>query len=161
MILKNNKDFLPLDLSKIKRIAVIGTLAKQLEIKGENLFDFLQKMTPSTIEFDYEAGHLDTNEVDETVMNQAQRAAAIADLIIIFVGFLDEETRKNATKLPTPQNVLVDVVSQVKDKVVVVLCIDTIVRMPWKKQVKSILKMGEEWGEMIDLLFTEVVIRDS
>lgn len=153
ILLKNDNDFLPIDLSKTKQIAVIGTLAKQLKIDKKSLFAIVKKAVNTEVEYSYSIGHLDTNEVNETVMNEAQRAASIADRIIVFVGFINANERKRATKLPTPQNVLVDVVSQVNNNVIVVVLADANIKMPWKKQVKSILQLTELNSDFVDLLF--------
>lgn len=153
VLLKNRDQFLPIDLSKITQIAVIGTLAKQLKIDDKTLFSILKKVTELEVEMTHTDGHLDTNEVNETVMNKAQRAASIADIALIFVGFLDKKDKETATKLPTPQNVLVDVISQVEKNVVVVVLANAEVKMPWKKQVRSVLQITELNDEMVDLLF--------
>lgn len=152
-ILKNKENFLPISLREIKRIAVFGTLAKRVKIGEEKAYDFIEKIVNSKIEIKYTAGHLDTNEVNETVMNEAQRIANWADVVLIFVGFSEEGSIEQRVKLPTPQNVLVDVVSQVEKKVVVVVCANLEVPMPWEKQVKSILKIREGNREMVDLVF--------
>lgn len=150
---KNQNNFLPIDLSKVTRIAVIGTLAKQLKIDNTTLFSLVKKTANIKVECSYSTGHLDINEVNETVMNEAQRAASIADLAVIFVGFVNKKERKEATKLPTSQNVLVDVVSQVEKNVVVVVLANSDVEMPWKNQVKSILQLTELDSNFVDLLF--------
>ena len=152
-LLKNHHNFLPIDLSKITRIAVIGTLAKQFKIDNTTIFSVLKKAANIEAEFAYTDGHLNTNEVNETVMNEAQRAASIADVAVIFVGFTNEKERKKATNLPTPQNVLVDVISQVNTNVVVVVLADVNIKMPWKKQVKSILQSTQLDNGFTNLLF--------
>lgn len=151
--LKNHKDFLPIDLTKITRIAIIGTLAKHLKINDKTIFSILKKAANLEVEMTHTDGYLDTNEVNETVMNKAQRAASIPDVAIIFVGFESKKERKDATKLPTPQNVLVDVVSQVEKNVVVVVAANLDIKMPWKKQVKGVIHLKELDNQLVDLLF--------
>lgn len=153
ILLKNQDQFLPIDLTKITRIAVIGTLAKQLKIDDKTVFSILKKATELEVEMTHTDGHLDSNEVNETVMNKAQRAASITDIALIFVGFSDKKDREKATKLPTPQNVLVDVISQLEKNVVVVVLANSEVKLPWIKQVQSILQLTELNGEMVNLLF--------
>lgn len=151
--LKNQDNILPIDLSKINRIAVVGTLVKQLKIDNKSLWSVLKKAVNTEAELIFAAGHLDTNEVNETVMNEAQRAASIADLVVIFVGYLDEKKRLEAVKLPMPQNVLVDVVSQVEGNLVVVVLGNEDLKMPWEKGVKGILRVDEVSEGLVDFIF--------
>ncbi|MFT4762816.1 MAG: beta-glucosidase [Paraglaciecola sp.] len=152
-LLKNRDQFLPIDLSKIPRVAVIGKLAKQIEIEDKSLWSILKKAANIELEFAYAEGHFDTNEVNETLMNKAQRAASVADVAVIFVGYFKKADREKTDKLPTPQNVLVDVVSQVEKNVVVVVLANSEVKMPWKKQVRSILQLTELDSKIVNFLF--------
>jgi len=167
VLLKNEDHILPIDTDKIKRIAVIGQFAKKPRFQGsgssqvnpteiDTALDYLQKIVGTDVEITYTDGYPTTDEINETIMNQAQRNAAQADVAIVFAGLPDsyesEGFDRKHIDLPANHNTLIDVVSQVQKNLVVVLTNGSAVAMPWIDKAKGIVEgllAGQAGGSAI------------
>ncbi len=149
VLLKNEDSLLP--AAPKTRIAVIGALAKQPRYQGggsahvraqglEIPLDFLQRTFSGAT---YSEGYLLNGIRSETLLMQAQQAAAGAQIAVVFAGLpehFEEECFDRADlKLPDVQNELIWRVAQHNPNTVVVLFAGSAVEMPWEGQVKSIL----------------------
>ena len=166
-ILKNEGNILPIDEQQIKQIAVIGKLARQdvhqrapdcltEDYAPESIFQKLEKIWAEKINLTYTDGYLDSLQINETIMNEAQRAAYQAELVLVFVGFSPDSTEQTApsqpNRLPAAHAVLIDVVAQVNKNVVVIVRTTADLEMPWKNNVKAILRWEENIEEILPFL---------
>lgn len=167
VLLKNENNILPLD--KNKKIAFIGEYAKKPRYQGGgsshiNSYKVTGAYSESLKYCDimYADGFgVDDREINPTLVEDALRVAADADIAVIFAGlpeFIESEgfDRKNM-KLPECQNYLIEQITKVQKNVIVVLHNGAPVEMPWIDNVSGVLESylaGEAVGEaQADILF--------
>jgi beta-glucosidase len=172
VLLTNKNNFLPLDKTKIKTIAVIGPHAKDptmgIGYTGQAShfvapLEGIQKKVVSGAEVLYAKGSdiLQAADKDATFA-EAAAAARRADVAIVFVGLNGQIEREGLDRtyigLPPVQEELVRKVYEANPKTVVVLMNGGPVAVPWEKEhLPAVLDMfyaGEEGGTAVaDVLF--------
>ncbi len=171
VLLKNDGGLLPIRGNR--RVAFIGGFAKNPRFQGGgsshinctevlSALDAVRSVSPDVV---YAEGFAaDALEVDEAKQAEAVRAAAEADIAVLFLGLPDtiesEGYDRAHMRLPACQNALVEAVCAVQKHVVVVLHNGAPVEMPWVDQVGAILEayLGGQaaGGAVVDLLFGAV-----
>jgi beta-glucosidase len=150
VLLKNADNLLPLDLGKIKKIAVIGDNATHKQASGgfgagvktryeitplEGLknkvgsrvsIQFAQGYKPAFIQGQQGRGRRSpNNKIDSTLLAEAVSLARNSDIAIIFAGtnrdFETEGSDRSDLKLPFGQDVLIRAVAAVNPRTIVVL----------------------------------------
>ena len=165
VLLKNENEILP--LTSDKKIAFIGKYAKTPRYQGggsshinswkvESALDAakeIQELANVTFAEGYQD---EKDEVVEALQSEAVKAAAEADVAVLFLGLPDnfesEGYDRKHMNLPNCQNELVEKVLEVQKHVVVVLHNGSAVLMPWKDQVEGILEAylgGEAVGKAV------------
>jgi beta-glucosidase len=167
-LLKNKDDFLPLDYSKIKSIAVIGDNATRKHSLGGNSttmkaryeiapLEALQKKLNGKVKINYAAGyevkesyrHSDSllNLINDKLIREAVETAKKSDYVIIFGGLNHnrgndcESADRPNMKLPYGQDKLISEVLKVNAKVLVVLLCGTPVEIgDWYGKVPALLE---------------------
>lgn len=152
VLLKNEDQILP--LSETDNIAVIGVFAKQPRYQGGGsshinaykVTSFLDAAKENGRAFAYADGYtLETETVDQTLLEEAIQIAKSSNTAIIFAGlpesFESEGYDRTHIQLPHNQNVLIEEVRKVQPNVVVVLHNGSAVEMPWANHVKGIFEM--------------------
>jgi beta-glucosidase len=173
VLLKNENKILP--LAKSGSIAVIGALAKEPRYQGAGSsrinptridipFEEMQK-TAAGAAFTYCAGYaLDTEAVDDALINAAKETAANAAVCVIFAGLpasMDSEGKdRKHLRLPENQNVLIKEISALQRNTIVVLCNGSALEMPWIGEVQGVLEAylgGQAMGSAAaEILFGDV-----
>lgn len=155
VLLKNEEHLLPIDVAKIKRLAVIGPLAdSRIPIlgawswngfggDGESILDGLKQVLPATVELVHVAG-CDTMGKTEPDIASAVSAAGSADLVILTIGesaFMCGEAHSRAhLGLPGHQQALLEACHATGVPVVVVLVTGRPLVIPWlAEHLSSIL----------------------
>ena len=186
VLMKNENNFLPLDKTQIKSIAVIGQVADHLLMNGYNgkapasvtPLQGIKDRAGAKIEVNYALGGLvggDTKgrwkEFDQAAVDPAgERLKAVelakkSDVAIVFVGTtggVEQEGRDRKTLGPTgAQEELVEAVFAANPKTIVVEMSAGPLTVPWiAKNVPALLQAwwpGEEGGHAIaDVLFGDV-----
>ena len=171
VLLKNNKNMLPLD--KSKKIALIGEMAKNPRYQGagsslinptklDNSFD---ELANEGVNFEYAPGYeRKSDKPAEALIAEAVEVAKNADIAVIFAGLTESyETEGNDRKhisLPESHNALIDAVCAACEKVVVVLSGGCPVTMPWLDKVDAVLNgyLGGQAGgsAIVDILLGKV-----
>ncbi|MCH1625814.1 glycoside hydrolase family 3 C-terminal domain-containing protein [Ferdinandcohnia quinoae] len=171
VLLKNEDQILP--LKKGGNIAVIGGFAKKPRYQGggsshinptrlENFLDEIEKVSGNQTMISFAEGYIiDSDESDESLINEAKEVAAGADTVILFVGLPDryESEGYDREHLRMPENhvQLIEAISEVNKNIVVVLSNGSPIEMPWIDKVKGVLEgylAGQAYGGAIaDLLF--------
>ncbi|MDQ0899350.1 MULTISPECIES: glycoside hydrolase family 3 protein [unclassified Paenibacillus] len=171
VLLKNEDGILP--LPKSGKIAVIGQLAKQPRYQGggsshikptklEDISEELAKSAGSGAEIEYAQGYvLSGDQTDPQLLKEALKLAEDASVVILFVGLPDryesEGFDREHMNLPANQSELIEAVTAVQKRTVLVLSNGAPVEMPWIGGVKAVLEAylgGQALGGAIaDLLF--------
>lgn len=165
VLLKNENEILP--LTSDKKIAFIGKYAKTPRYQGggsshinswkvESALEAAKEI-PELANVTFAEGYQDEkDEVIEELQIKAVKAAAEADVAVLFLGLPDnfesEGYDRKHMNLPDCQNELVEKVLEVQKHVVVVLHNGSAVIMPWKDQVEGILEAylgGEAVGKAV------------
>jgi len=179
VLLKNDKQILPIDVKTYKRILVVGENATRKmtigggssELKARYEISPLQgikKLYYEDTEIKYAMGYasggsaygreLPSKFNADTLRNQAVSMAKEADLVLYFGGlnknYLQdcEGGDRKQYDLPFDQNLLLTELAKVNKKVVVVLISGNAVAMPWLNQVSAVLQawyLGSECGNAI------------
>ena len=155
VLLKNADGILPLNLEKLKKIAVIGAFAKTPRYQGSgssqvnptkvsNAYDELVKIADGDGKFAYAAGYDSEGDVTESLLEEARKVAAHSDVAVVFAGLPDsyesEGFDRSSLEMPSGHNQLIEAVSSVQPKVVVVLMNGSAITMPWADRVKAIVE---------------------
>lgn len=186
VLLQNNKQFLPLDKTKLKRIAVLGPLATQVVTNNYNGktgkvitgLQGIQDRVGSGIEILHTYGGVvggrshpwikvpSEDKIDKDAeLKKAVELAGQADVAIVFVGtnaLIEQEERdRKSLGLTGNQEELVKAVFAANPRTVVVQMSAGPLTVPWlKENVPAMLQAwwpGEEGGNAIaDVLFGEV-----
>ncbi len=155
VLLKNAGSILPLNLKKLRKIAVIGAFARTPRYQGSgssqvnptkvsNAYDELVSMADGEGKFAYAAGYDSEGDVTESLLEEARNVAAGADVALVFAGLPDsyesEGFDRLSLEMPSGHNQLIEAVSSVQPKVVVVLMNGSAITMPWADRVKAIIE---------------------
>ncbi len=171
VLLKNDDALLPLDPTG--KVAVIGAFAKRPRFQGAGSsqvnptqldmpLDAIEAAVGEAGSVSYAAGYdLNKRDVDQGLIDEAVEAAKDAETTILFVGlpsiFEMEGADRTHMRLPDQHNKLVEAVSAVTDRLVIVLSNGSPVELPWVDSVPAILEIylaGQAGaGATADLLF--------
>ncbi|SPE50525.1 conserved exported hypothetical protein [Verrucomicrobia bacterium] len=166
VLLKNENHLLPLDQAKLRRIAVIGSLANRVVMNNYNglatdkisPLQGLKDRCQAGVEISFTPGiDVVENENDETNIGPAVAAARNADVALVFVGSdarVEQEGHDRKTlRLTGNQEQLVEAVFAANLKTVVVEMSAGPLTVPWIAQnIRAILQAwwpGEEGGHAI------------
>lgn len=161
VLLKNDDKILPIDINKVRKIALIGDMAKNPRYQGagsstinpykiENIYDcFIE----NNIKFEYTKGYnrIDCKE-DKELLNEAIKIASRNDIVIICAGltenFESEGMDRNSLDISKNQNKLIEEICKINKNIIVVLSNGSPILMNWKNNVKAIITgyLGGESG---------------
>ncbi len=162
VLLKNNNNALPLKFNS--KFSLIGKLAKipRYQGSGSSLINPLSLTIPyeeikKISSFKYSDGYnLESFEINEDLINEAIAVSKDSDYIIIFAGLPEiaesEGFDRKDIELPKNQNYLIDCLSKLNKKIIVILFNGGPINLPWKEKVDSILECylpGEGIGEAV------------
>jgi beta-glucosidase len=171
VLLKNEDNILP--LREVESIAVIGAFAKNPRYQGggsshinptkiDNSFEELAKVARDKTTLSYSEGYaLNSDEVNESLLEEAVEAAKQAKVAVIFAGLPERYEsegfdRKHLT-IPDNHRILIEAVVEVQSNVIVVLSNGAPIEMPWLDKVKGVLEgyLGGQalGGAIADILF--------
>ncbi len=173
VLLQNRNNVLPLDKTKLKRIAILGPLADQIITNNYNgkysvaitpLQGLKDRAAPGT-EVVYAAGGVVSGRGDATDLAPAVELAHSADVALVFVGTnrtIEQENRDRTTLgLTGSQEALIEAVVAANPHTIVIELSAGPLTVPWiKDNVPAMLQAwwpGEEGGHAIaDVLFGDV-----
>lgn len=169
MVLLKNDGALP--LRKGARIAFIGEFAEKPRFQGGGSSHINTFKTESAWEMAdrshviYAQGYsIKQNKLDDTLLSEAIRAAALAETAVVFAGLPDafesEGFDRTHMRLPEYQNELIEAICKANPNTVVVLHNGSPVEMPWIHKVKGVLEtyLGGQavGGAVVDVLYGDV-----
>jgi len=170
VLLKNDAALLPLEPTL--KVALLGAFAKTPRYQGagsslvnpsrmDTLYSEMVNIAGESC-ITYAPGyHLKGDQPDHSLIQEAVETAAQADMVVISAGlpesFEIEGLDRQHLKLPDSHNQLIEAISAIHDKVVVVLSNGSPVEMPWAGQVQAVLEgyLGGQAGAggIADLLY--------
>ena len=168
VMLKNEDGVLP--LAPGEKVALIGEFARTPRYQGggsshitpTKVTTALDSFKETGMDVDFVPGFtLDEAPQDQSLTDQAVKAAADADKVVLFLGLPEDAESEGFDRtdidLPTKQLDLLKAVSQVNDKVVVVLSNGSVVSVvDWIPQAKAVLEswlLGQAGGQaVVDIL---------
>jgi beta-glucosidase len=170
VLLKNNRNVLPLDTKK--KIAFIGLFAKEPRYQGGGSSHINSLSVDAAVDcvkdyadVTYAQGYItDEDKTDEKLLDEAVNAASKADTAVIFAGlpeaFESEGYDRRHMRMPECQLELIDKVAKVCKNTVVVLHNGSPVEMPFVDNVSAVVEAylcGEGSGRAVcDVLFGKV-----
>ena len=163
VLLKNDDQELPLKPAAAGKVVIIGELADKPRYQGagsshvnpSELTTPLAALKDSGLNADYYPGyHLNEDETNDDLADQALAAAQDADHVIVFAGYPasaeSEGFDKNSLMLPENQTDLIGSLAKVNAHTTVVLQNGSAVEMPWINTVAAVVETylaGEAVGE--------------
>ena len=174
-LLKNDGAVLPLDKDRYRKIVVIGEFAVNPRYQGngssevrppqvDKFMDIVGKEYGDDFEIEYVQGYNLADDVDFTLIEEAAKVAAEADIALVLGGlplqYESEGIDRKHIDLPPSHNRLIEAIADRQPNTVVVLTNGSAVAMPWAEDVPSIV---EAWlggqagaGAIADVVFGEV-----
>ncbi len=153
-LLKNDRNVLPFDARKLRRLAVIGPNAAEMQVGGGgssavtppyqvNPLDALRQKLDGKVEIAYEQGCGYQAGPEAERIQKAAGLAGSADAVVVFAGmpkyFESEGSDRPHMALPGPQAELIRAVAAANPKTVVVINAGAPVEMPWIDDVAAVL----------------------
>lgn len=173
VLLHNKRGLLPLDVTSVKSVALIGELARTPRYQGAGssavnptrLVSALEALGDAMSDVRFEAGYRLDGVADDTLRAAAVEAARAADTVVMVLGLpaVDEAEGHDRTsiELPAVQVDLLRAVSAVSSRVVVVLSNGSVVTTAgWRDQCGALVEFwltGQAHGEAIVDVLTGVV----
>jgi len=171
VLLKNEDNILP--LKKNGTIALVGAFAKTPRYQGggsshinptkiDNAHNEMVKIAGNSVKIKYAQGYpLDSDEIDEILINEAKEAAKNTDIAVVFVGlperYESEGYDRNHMDIPENHKKLIEAVAEVQKNTIVLLSNGAPMEMPWIGKVKGIVEtyLGGQavGGAIADVLF--------
>jgi len=120
------------------------------------------KIAGNSAKITYTQGYpIDSDEIDESLINEAKEAAKNTDVAVVFVGlperYESEGYDRNHMDIPESHKNLIEAVAEVQKNIVVVLSNGAPIEIPWVDKVKGIVEIylgGQAVGGAIaDILF--------
>jgi len=177
VLLKNEESILPLDASKLNKIAVIGENATRKMSEGGGSSELKPRMEISPLKalqskygskITYARGYasgppaygraIPSKLNADSLRNEAVKIAESAD-VVLFIGGLNKNHNQDCEggdrksyNLPFAQDKLISEILKVNKKVVVVLVSGNAVAMPWVDKVPAIVQtwyLGSEAGNAL------------
>jgi beta-glucosidase len=170
VLLKNEDGILP--LAQGKQVAVIGEFAQKPRFQGGGSSHIVPTKLDTPLEelsklagedsVQYAQGYrIEQDETDAQLVEEAKKAAAAAEVAVIFAGLPDryesEGYDRQHLQLPPAHIELIEAVAAVQPNTVVVLSNGAPVEMPWLGSAKAVLEayLGGQagGGAIVDLLY--------
>lgn len=159
-VLLRNNGILP--LKTMQKVAVLGAFAANPRYQGTGsskvnpfkLVSFLETLKNENINYEYAPGYKSNSDlIDVKLENEALALAATSDVILLFAGLPDayesEGFDRINMKMPLSQLSLIEKVTKLGKKVVVVLACGAPIELPFANDVDALVLMylaGEACG---------------
>jgi beta-glucosidase len=162
VLLKNDRQLLPLDRDAIKSVALIGPYAVRQMTGGGGSSHVIPLYSIAPVD-GLDAALLSQTKItvlDGNDLSAAVPAAGKADVVIVMAGDDEGEDHDHDISLTKAQNNLITAVAAANPRTVVVLKTGSAVLMPWLQSVPAVLEAwypGEEDGNAVaDVLLGKV-----
>ncbi|MDL2409589.1 glycoside hydrolase family 3 C-terminal domain-containing protein [Rhizobium calliandrae] len=175
VLMKNEGSLLPIDLSKTRRIAVVGEAAGKPVIQGsgcattlptsvDSPIDEIRKLAGEGVQVDWYNGISEVDSESQALQAEAILGIKDADLVVVFVstevGYDGEGSDRRTLDIAPGQDELIRTLSRTNRNIAVVVASPDAVVMPWVNHAKSVVEVffsGQAMGGAIaDVLFGKV-----
>lgn len=176
VLLKNDKEVLPLSGKKYRKVAVLGSFASEPRYQGGGctlvnpiridspLVEIKKRAEKEGMEIVYAPAYSVKSKTTEEDIKRAVKEAERCDAAVIFAGLWTAYDRegfdRKHLRMDESHLRLIDEVTKVQKNTVVVLSTGDSVEMPWKDEVKGIVEAflpGETVGQAVsEVLFGDV-----
>ncbi len=159
VLLKNNRDLLPLNPTQVKSIALIGPQAIRAVTGGGGSSHVVPyySIQPADGVSAQLASRVAVDVEDGSDIDAAVRVASKSDVVLLMVGDNESEGHDHAIQLSGRQDQLVMAVAAANPHTIVILESGSAVLMPWIDETPAVLEAwypGEEGGAAIaDVIF--------
>jgi beta-glucosidase len=155
VLLKNAGSLLPLEVGKIRTIAIIGAFAKTPRYQGagssqvnptrvSTVYEELVKLVGKGTDIRYASAYDEEGATNDQLIEEARQQAAGADVAVVFTGLPDsfesEGFDRGSLDMPAGHNRLIEEVHAVQSNMVVVLINGSAVAMPWAEKARAIVE---------------------
>lgn len=155
VLLKNKDALLPLSKPAKKSIGIIGEFAKSPRYQGAgssrvtptkltSTYSALEEIYGSEVISGFAKGYEKNGETTPALLSHASTLASESETVLLFVGlpgsFESEGFDRSTMDLPKGHTDLIDAVTKVNERVVVILMNGSAVSMPWVKNVNAIIE---------------------
>ncbi|PWJ41864.1 beta-glucosidase family protein [Sediminitomix flava] len=167
VLLKNENNILPLDIQETKRITIVGDFALNPRYQGAgsslvspyqitNFLESLSRKIPSDTIVEFAQGYDHEGNTNAKFIGESLEKSKSSDFIFLCVGLPDSYEseafdRKHLT-LPEGHLVLIDQLSKLGKKLVIILFNGAPVEMPWIEEVDGVIEAyltGQAGGEAL------------
>ena len=174
VLLKNENNILPLDLEKIKKIAILGDFALNPRYQGAGSsqitltkldipFDCIKSEIGDKIELVYSQGY-NSDNIDDGLIQEAVSVSKESDVAIIFAGlppsYETEGKDREHMDMPPSHNKLINEVCNVQKNTIVILSNGSSITMPWINHPSAVIEAwltGQAFGSsIVDILTGEI-----
>jgi beta-glucosidase len=175
VLLKNMDNILPLQVERLRSVALIGRFAKEPRYQGagssqvvptrlDTSYDELQRWLGDKVHTTYADGYNEEGSLDEALLHEAVEQAKTSNVALIFAGlpgvYESEGYDRKHLFMPESHNRLIAEVCRVQPDTIVVLHNGGAVAMPWIDGPKAILEAGlggqAVGGAIVDILSGKV-----
>ena len=172
VLLKNEHNILPLDINK--QVLLVGQFAKYPRYQGSgssliqpiqltNAYDAFKEVLRDQLTY-AKGYHLNTEEIDYTLIEEAMLLAENVDVVFLMVGLPDdyeiESCDREHIDLPGNHQILIEKLSRLNKPLIVSLSNGAPVRIPCIQEIDCIIEQylsGEASGEALaDIVFGRV-----
>ncbi len=155
VLLKNERGTLPLDVTRLSNVAVVGAFASAPRFQGsgssqvvptrlDTVYQELARIAGPSCRITFAAGYSAEEQPDTGLIAEACAAAQAADAAVIVVGlpgsYEEEGVDRRHMDLPPSHNVLVEAVLAAQPRSAVVLVNGSAVTLPWVSSAPAILE---------------------
>ncbi len=158
VLLKNEDQMLPLNSGdqippincEEPKLAIIGSMAKNLRIQGAGSSHINPTRTESPLDFfpgaSYAAGCDEEGATTEELLNEVRETAQKAEKVIVFAGlparYESEGFDRENMKMPEGHLQMIAAAAEANPNTIVVLVCGSAVECPWADRVKAIVYAG-------------------
>jgi beta-glucosidase len=174
VLLKNEGNILPLESNL--DVAIIGEFAKIPRYQGggsshinptklDQPYEEIRNIAGKSSDIKYAQGfEIDSEKVDQALINEAKKIAERAEVAVLFIGLPDhyesEGYDREHLRIPENQKLLIEEIAKVQQNIIVVLSNGSPIEMPWINKVKGIIEgyLGGQasGGAVADVLYGKV-----
>ena len=158
VLLKNDKDILPLD--KKEKVLLVGAMAEKVRYQGAGSSHVnAYKLTNPTDVFkkcEYAKGCDEKGDTSEELLSELEAKAKQADKVIVFAGlperYESEGFDRDDMKMPEGHMKMIEAAARANKKTIVVLLCGGAIECPWADKVQGIIYAGlagEAAGEAV------------
>ena len=174
-LLKNDRESLPIQSGRDRKVAIIGEFAVKPRYQGngssevrpprvDGFLDIVRQEYGDRFDITYAQGYNLEDDADTTLVDEAVRIAADADIALILAGlplqYESEGIDRLHINLPPSHDKLIEAVARIQPNSVVLLTNGSAVAMPWINEVPAVV---ETWlggqagaGAVADVVFGKV-----